>query len=125
MSDAEDSAAELAPVVMEVLDGWGVAAADQVRLLGLPAGTRPRALARHRKGQPLPEDPAVAARIRLILRIDRALRGMFPHNQILSRYWITTPQAIYGERTPLTVMLEDPAAMESIAQHLEGRREWY
>ena len=125
MSDSAGSREELAALVLEVLDDWGVSAADQIRLLALPPATRPRALARHRKGQALPEDPAVTARIHAILRIDRALAGMFPHNQSLSRYWITTPSHRYGDRTPLDVMLEDADGLEIVARHAEGTTEFY
>ena len=60
---SHDERVQLSMMIMEILENWQVAAVDQISLLGLPAGTRPRALKRYHEGTPLPEDPVVWERI--------------------------------------------------------------
>lgn len=116
---------ELTFLVIQILDGWGLTGDDQIRLLGLPEGTRSRVLQRHRKGQELPLDPGMMERIQLIVAIERALQSMFPHNPDLGRYWITSDNVRMGGETPLFVMLEQGLpGMRGILEHINGTGKW-
>jgi len=117
--------AELARVIMQVLDGWGLAPGQKARLLGLPESTRARALNRYLQGTPLPDDRATDQRLSHLLSIDRALHTVLPHNAALARLWITTPNPLFMDRTPLEVMLADGLlGMQHIVEHLNGTGEW-
>lgn len=115
----------LAQTVMEVLDGWGVPPAQQLRLLGLPEGTRARSLIRYRNGSPLPEDEAVMRRARCILGIYHALQNMYPHSAIAADHWVTSPNPRFKQQTPLELMLKQGlSAMERMLEQLDGSADW-
>ena len=66
--------------IVNMLDSWGVSAANQIILLALPAGTRPGAIRQFRKNTPFPEDAAVMERIEHLVGIADALRTSYPRN---------------------------------------------
>ena len=104
---------------------WGLDAADQIALLGLPADTKSRALLRYGRGTPLPGDPELIARAESLLAIQHALHSAFPHNPALGALWITTRSAVLGERSPLEVM--QAGGLDSIRQmllRLTGASTW-
>lgn len=125
MSEQQDLV-ELAAVVIRVLDDWGVAPEDQPVLLGLPAGTRGRAMERYRRGMtPLPGDRETLQRISYLLTIERAVQTAFPHNAAMARYWVTTPQALFAGRSPLEIMLaEGVEGIEQVVRHLQCADGW-
>lgn len=102
----DNERAEIAHAVMNLFNEWQVEAVDQVQLLGLPANTRPRAMLKYQKGTPLPDDEEMLERVQHLLAIQQALGTTFPHNPAMGGLWITTPNAMFGERTPLAVMLQ-------------------
>jgi uncharacterized protein (DUF2384 family) len=121
----QEHLSELTAVVLRLLDDWGIAPEDQPALLGLPAGTRPRALQRYRLGTPLPQDRETLERLSHLLNIERAVRTAFPHNVSMARFWITTPHPLFEDRTPLQVMLaEGLEGMVQIVSYLHGRGDW-
>src|SRR3989344_6012157 len=61
--------------IINMLDSWGVSAANQVALLALPKGTRPGAIRQFRQGTPFPEDAGVMERIEHLVGIADALRA--------------------------------------------------
>ena len=120
-----EARAELARVIMRVLDEWGLEPDQKVRLLGLPESTRARALRLYLQGTPLPDDQATDQRLSHLLSIDRALHTVLPHNTAAARFWITTPNPLFLDRTPLEVMLADGLlGMQHIVEHLNGTGEW-
>ena len=124
MSD-QDHRAELARLVMQILDEWEVEPEDQPKLLGLPDKTRVRALNRYRQGDPLPEDATTEQRLSCLLSIHKALLTVLPHNTAMVRYWVTSPNPRFANRTPLEVMLTDGlAGMKQVVEVLTGRGEW-
>lgn len=124
MSD-QDHRAELARLVMQILDEWEVEPEDQPKLLGLPDKTRVRALNRYRQGDPLPEDATTEQRLSCLLSIHKALLTVLPHNTAMVRYWVTSPNPRFANRTPLDVMLADGlAGMKQVVEVLTGRGEW-
>jgi hypothetical protein len=92
--------------MMGLFDDWRIDGADRVRLLGLPAGTRPRQLRRYREGTPLPDDPRVWERVEHLLGIADALRTTFPLNEQMGTLWIRQRNRRLGQRSPLDTMLE-------------------
>ena len=61
--------------IINMLDSWGVSAANQVALLALPKGTRPGAIRQFRQSTPFPEDAGVMERIEHLVGIADALRA--------------------------------------------------
>lgn len=107
--------------VMRVLRAWQVDHDAQVALLGLPADTKPRAMARHGQGRTLPYDEAMLARARCLLAIDHALVSAFPHNPDMAGLWVTTASPRFGGRMPLDAMLTDGIeGMRRVLEHLHG-----
>jgi len=117
--------AELAHVVMQVLDDWEVANEHRPALLGLPADTRPRAMNKFRQGQPFPEDEQLLVHVNVLLSIHNAVRSMQPHNPALGNYWITTPNAFFSDKTPLEIMvLHGLEGMRRVLSQLNGGSPW-
>jgi hypothetical protein len=124
-SFSEQERTHFAEAVMAVLDEWGVDAEARVVLLGLPDDTKPRALAKFRRGTALPDDERVMVRIGHLLSINQSLGFTFPHNPAMAKYWVSTPNRRFGDRTPLSVMLDEGlAGLESVARHLDNSEEW-
>ena len=111
--------------VMELLDAWQVAPADQINLLGLGTKTQSRMLIRFRSGTPLPNDQTVMKRASDLLAIGAALLTAFPHSIQAANLWVTTPNINFGKRTPLSVMLENGAdGIERILRSLDNTGGW-
>jgi hypothetical protein len=111
----------LAITVLKILDNWQVDPQHQVILLGLPEGTRPRALTRHRQGQALPNENEIMQRCQALLSIQSSLDTMFPHNTAMADYWVTTGNSQLGNKSPLQVMLENGLeGMRYVAGHLNN-----
>ena len=118
---SHEDRANFASAVIQVLNDWGIAARDQVALLGMPEDTRPRALLRHASGTPLPEDDDLFLRIKYLLSIEHSLSTAFPHNTALANYWVTTGNRYFSDRSPLDVMLERGVdGMEAVANFLDS-----
>ena len=84
-----------------------------------------RALNRYRQGDPLPEDATTEQRLSCLLSIHKALLTVLPHNTAMVRYWVTSPNPRFANRTPLEVMLTDGlAGMKQVVEVLTGRGEW-
>jgi hypothetical protein len=116
---------DLSETVMALLEQWGVTPEDQIRLLGLPPGLRPRKLVQYRSGTPLPEEDEISVRIHYLLSIHKALATLFPHNPQAADYWLTTPNRYFERTPPLEVMLQrDLEGMRLVLDHLTGTGEW-
>ncbi len=121
-----DEQAELARVVMEVLDEWSLEPEQRAALLGLPEGTRKRILDRYRKGTPFSEDRDTQQRLSHVLNIHRILATVLPHNPAMAAHWITAPNPYFNDLTPLEVMLNGGLdGLERIVRHLNWSGGWY
>jgi transcriptional regulator with XRE-family HTH domain len=98
-----DSRERLARILVELLDHWKLAAADQAALLGLSPQSR-STLARYRRGDPLADSADLLARAGHLLGIHKALRILFPHDLDLAYRWVLAPNRRFGGATPLDVM---------------------
>lgn len=94
-------------VIMDTLDNWKVNAADQIKILDLPKGTKTRGLRRYHENTPLPNEPNIMERIEHLLGIADALRTSFPSNYEMGTHWINKPHKRFENRSPLDTMIED------------------
>lgn len=116
---------QLAHMIVATLDDWGIAASDQVRLLGLPADTRPRAMRRFHGDAPLPDDPEVIERVQHLVGIAEALRTTYPRNQRMGAIWMHRRNHRFENRTPAAVMLEEGlAGLLAVRVHLDCAYDW-
>ncbi|MCG6976787.1 MAG: DUF2384 domain-containing protein [Acidiferrobacterales bacterium] len=123
---SHDERVQISELIMGILENWQVPAADQVELLGLPAGTRPRSLKRYHEGTPLPEDPAIWERISHLAGIADALRTSYPRNHRMASVWLVRSNSRFGNRTPLATMLEDGLiGINAVHMHLDCSFDWH
>jgi hypothetical protein len=117
--------AELARMVVNLLDDWGVEAADQVNLLALPEGTRTRMLRRYQQDSPLPDDPAIMKRVEHLMGIADALRTTFPRNASIGLLWLKQPCKRLRRRRPMDIMVEDGlSGLITVRTHLDCSFAW-
>ena len=116
---------ELARMVVNLLDNWGIEAADQVNLLALPEGTRTRMLRRYQEDTPLPDDPAVMKRVEHLMGIADALRTTFPRNASIGLLWLKQPCKRLRRRRPMDIMVEDGlSGLIAVRTHLDCSFAW-
>jgi hypothetical protein len=116
---------ELARMVVNLLDDWGVEAADQVNLLALPEGTRTRMLRRYQQDTPLPDDPAIMKRVEHMMGIADALRTTFPRNASIGLLWLKQPCKRLRRRRPMDIMVEDGlSGLITVRTHLDCSFAW-
>ena len=116
---------ELARMVVNLLDDWGIEAADQVNLLALPEGTRTRMLRRFQDDMPLPDDPAVMKRVEHLMGIADALRTTFPRNASIGLLWLKQPCKRLRRRRPMDIMVEDGlSGLITVRTHLDCSFAW-
>ncbi|OOZ40983.1 hypothetical protein BOW53_05510 [Solemya pervernicosa gill symbiont] len=124
-STAAEISVDLTHTVMRILSEWKVDPADQVKLLGLPEKTKPRALKRYTESTPLPEQGDSMARITHLIAIQQYLSVMFSYNPVLGDMWVTTPSERFNNQSPLEVMIVGGIdGMERVRNHMEGVPEW-
>ncbi len=100
----------LTRMIMELLDAWGLDAAQEIALLGLPEKTPKRALRRFRQGtEPFPDSPETRERLEHIVGIAEALRTTFPRNANMRTQWMRQPHRRFGQ-PPLAVMVDQGLA---------------
>lgn len=90
---------ELAKMVMQLFEHWGLPTEDQLALLGLSTTNR-GALTRYRKGEPLAPNRDLLERVGILLGIHKSLRLLFPHNRELSYAWMTQRNRAFDGMTP-------------------------
>lgn len=113
---------QLTRAALKALGTWGVTAGQQGALLGLGSATRQREMNRYRLGTCLPDVGDVYARVDLLLRVDAAVRLVFPHCGAAADLWVTTPLPRFGGLTALDVMIEDGLnGMQCVMDALDGR----
>jgi hypothetical protein len=121
-----DERVAIAHAVIGLLDTWRVEAHDQIRLLALPADTKPRQLRRYYENTPLPDDPAIWERVEHLIGIGDALRTSYPHNQHAGAIWLKRVNYRFDDRTPLAAMIEDGiAGILAVRTHLDCAYDWH
>lgn len=127
MSDSThiDDVSDLARTVMTVLAEWDLQHADSLALLGLPESTKPRSLTRIRTHGTTAIDDDFMERARLILAIRNAVDSLYPHNQQAALLWVTTPNSMFNNVTPVQMMVHHGIdGMKSVLNHLDGVDSW-
>jgi hypothetical protein len=90
---------ELAKMVMNLFEHWGLSSEIQLSLLGLSTSNR-SALTRYRKGDPLASNRDLLERAGILLGIHKSLRLLFPHNRELAYGWMTQPNRSFEGMAP-------------------------
>ncbi|MBI3546121.1 MAG: DUF2384 domain-containing protein [Gammaproteobacteria bacterium] len=112
--------------IINMLDGWGLNAAQQIALLALPEGTRPGAIRQFRQSTPFPDDPALMERVEHLIGIADALRTSYPHNSHMGGIWMKRVNHRFDNRAPLAAMLEDGlAGIIAVRVHLDCAYDWH
>jgi hypothetical protein len=110
---------------MDLLEGWGLRAADITAILELPTSVKARNLGRFREEEPFPDDPRVNRRLAYLARIDEALSTYFPRNPEMRNLWVKRGNKQFGRRAPLAVMVEDgESGMIRVLSHLDCTFAW-
>lgn len=115
---------QLTLATMRVFDGWGLETEQMRELLAMPHDVRSRSFNRFRCDMPFPDDPQVLSRAGYILRIAEALRTTFPTNPHMAGRWIRMGHRRFGNRPPLTVMLQDTDGLITILAQLDCTFSW-
>jgi transcriptional regulator with XRE-family HTH domain len=116
-----ENRADLARMVVRLLDLWKLSAADQAQLLGLSAQSR-STLARYRRGEPFADSADLLARAGHLLGIHKALRILFPHDRDLAYGWVSAPNRRFGERAPLEFMKQGFEGLLAVRRYLDFER---
>lgn len=102
----ENDRANLALLVMGILEEWRLSPEAQLALLGMPEKTKPRELSRFKRGTPLPDDENVLNHAKHILGIQDALHLVFPLNRNMPLFWLNhRNRQLKG--IPMQIMLQD------------------
>lgn len=121
---SEEDRIRLAELVMSILDEWRLSAEQQLALLGLPEGTKPRELTRWRRGTPFPQEEALLDRAKHVLGIQEALHVVFPLNPHMPLFWLNNRNR-YFKTAPIHVMLEEGLpGMNRVWRHLDCTVNW-
>lgn len=121
----DEDRAELGRMVVNMLNDWGIRAADQINMLALPRGTPTRMLRRYQDDTPLPDNPDVMKRVEHLLGIADALRTTFPRNANIGLHWLKQPCRRLRRRRPLDIMVEDGlSGLITVRTHLDCSFAW-
>ncbi len=117
--------AQLARLIVALLDSWEVSAENQITLLGLPPETSTLVLRRYHENEPLSDEPALNERVDHLLGIADALRTSWPHNALMGAIWMNRPNHRFDGRKPLAALLEDGLqGFFTIRTHLDCAYDW-
>jgi hypothetical protein len=116
-----ESRAQLAKMIVTLLDHWQLGSTDQALLLGLSAESR-STLARYRRGEPLADSADLLARVGHLLGIHKALRILFPHDRDLAYRWVSAPNRRFGERAPIEIMKQGFEGLLAVRRYLDFER---
>ncbi len=116
---------QLGRMVVNLLDDWGIGAADQISMLGLPEDTRTRMLRRFQQDTPLPDDPVVMKHVEHLLGIADALRTTFPRNASITLLWLKQPCKRLRRRRPVDIMCKEGlSGLITVRTHLDCSFAW-
>ena len=122
---AEERAA-LTRGVMNILDQWGLNAAQTVAVLDLPEKTPTRMLRRYRDNTPFPDTEEVNERISHILGIADALRTSWPHNPAMGMLWMKQRNKRFQSRAPIQhIVVDGLPGIIDVRSHLDCTYSWF
>ena len=121
----QEDRTQLGRMVVNLMDDWGIGAADQISILGLPEGTRTRMLRHFQNDTPLPDDPVVMKHVEHLLGIADALRTTFPRNASIGLIWLQQPCKRLRRRRPMDILVEDGlSGLITVRTHLDCSFAW-
>lgn len=121
-----DEQISLTTRIMDILDGWGMSAAEIISLLALPEKTPTRALRRYRDNTPFPVSEELNERIEHIIGITDALRTSYPHNPQMGKMWIRQRSKKLQNQIPLQIIVENGLeGVVEIRKHLDCSYDWH
>ncbi|MDZ7754608.1 MAG: MbcA/ParS/Xre antitoxin family protein [Gammaproteobacteria bacterium] len=110
--------------VSDILHRWGLSRSECDALLS-GGDRRSRRRARKAGDSCVLTETQRMERIQHIIAIDRTVSQTFPQSPLLADLWITTPNPMLGDMTPLQVILEHGIeGMISIRRMLDGNGCW-
>jgi uncharacterized protein (DUF2384 family) len=122
----QDEQITLTLAIMQILDGWGMSAADMISTLALPEKTPARSFRRYRENTPFPMSAEVEQRLDHIMGISEALRTSYPHNPQMGNIWIRQPSKKLNNRIPLQLIIEEGLnGIVEIRKHLDCSYDWH
>ncbi|HHZ88403.1 MAG TPA: DUF2384 domain-containing protein [Chromatiaceae bacterium] len=111
--------------IMSLLDQWEIPPGDQVKVLGLPEGTRSRSLRRYHDDTPLPTDAEVSKRTMHLLGIGRSLNTMFPRSAKMGARWLNRTNRHFSRETPARKMIDGGIpGLQTVHAHLDCTYFW-
>lgn len=121
----EEDRAQLAQLIMSLLDSWGLSSAEKIEILDFPESTRIRSVGQYSNGKPLPDNPNVLKRVEHLVGIADALRTSYPLNERMPAFWLNKTNKRFGDRTPLNCMLQDGLdGIVAVRIHLDCAYDW-
>ena len=125
-SMTEEEKLVLTKHIMDVLDSWGMSAAEIIVILALPEKTPTRALRRYRENTAFPFSSEVEERLEHILGITDALRTSYPHNPNMASMWIRQNNKKLNNRVPISIIIEnDLQGLIDIRKHVDCSYDWH
>lgn len=118
---SRESRQRLAKMVTQLLEHWGLPAAEQAALLGLSAANR-STVARYRRGLPLADSRDLLDRAGHLLGIHKSLRILFPQDRDLAYRWMGTPNRLFGTRPVDVVMRQGFEGLLAVRRYLDFER---
>lgn len=116
----------LTKAIMNILDTWGMQAAEQVAILDLPEKTPKRMLRRYRDDTPFPDTPEVMRRLEHIIGIADALRTTYPHNPQMGSIWMRRSNNRFQNKSPLQLIRDEGLdGILKIRTHLDCSFDWF
>ena len=116
----------LTKAIMNILDTWGMQAAEQVAILDLPDKTPKRMLRRYREDTPFPDTPEVMKRLEHIIGIADALRTTYPHNPAMGNIWMRRSNDRFQNKSPLQLICDEGLdGILKIRTHLDCSFDWF
>ena len=116
----------LTKAIMNILDTWGMQAAEQVAILDLPEKTPKRMLRRYRDDTPFPDTPEVMRRLEHIIGIADALRTTYPHNPQMGSIWMRRSNDRFQNKSPLQLIYDEGLdGILKIRTHLDCSFDWF
>ncbi|HFD80902.1 MAG TPA: DUF2384 domain-containing protein [Gammaproteobacteria bacterium] len=121
---SEEERLELTRGILNMLDDWGIAARDQLALLGMEDAPA-REVKRLRESRPLPDDPEIMQRVEHLICIADALRTTYPFSRRMGKLWMHKPNRKFRQRTPVATMVEDGmVGIISVRSYLDCSFSW-
>ena len=102
LSDAEQRS-QLSTQIIAIFAHWELSKSQQYTLLGLSPDT-PELLEDLHQGEPLVDDIDKLERVQILLEIHKCLRILFPRNRDLAYRWMSTPNRVFRNRSPVELV---------------------